>query len=380
MILRSDRWHDLARRSHAMTETVEILDHTGQTVASLDLVGGDVTEDLGATIRHTATLEAVDPTGTLTPTDLHDLLAPTGTRARISRGVAGLDADDPHEAPVPLATVLLTQTTASLDADGRTTIPLQGLDRAGRLQWPTTRSLALHGGQPVPAAIVRALRTVDPTLDVDVLPETPATIPRLLYAADTDMWGHAVEIAATIGSTLAMSRLDRLTMPAAPTIGTPVWRISEDGDAPGTSWAVNAQTVDAADQIPNGVIVIGQHSSLTSVVRGEAWDLNPRSPTYRYGTYGDRPRWIYTDKANTQRAAGNLAREVLQAVGGAAEVDVDVYPPPYWLTVGDTVEVDLPTIGAVGRYLLWRNPTPLGDPNAAARVTLRRSIDPEDMP
>ena len=378
---RTDEWYDLIRRSHTMVEAVEVLDFDGQPIRDadgvpvppLDIVSGDVTEDAGAEVRHTATVEVVDPTGDLAPVDLDDLLMPTGRRLRITRTIDGTTDD-----PIPLATVYLTQTRARLDADGRATIPVTGYDRAVRLQRPTSRPLAVPAGRPVPTAIRDLLLTVDPTLTAEVM-ASEATTPRLLFESDADLWAEAVELAATIGAELYISRDDRLTLRPVPTITpfTPaVWRITEETDPPAfTSTAVSAETVVATDRIPNGIIVVGQHSSMTTPVRGEAWDDRPTSPTFRYGPYGAYPRFVRTEKATTVAAATAMARTILQTVNTATEVDVDVYPPPYHLVCGDIVEADLPSVGASGRYILWSMATPLADPGGPAQLTLRRSIE-----
>jgi len=377
-----DEWLDLVRRSHTMVEAVEVLDHDDTVLTlpdgstTLKVTGGDVTEDAGAEIRCSASIEVVDATGELNPTDLDDLLMPTGRRVRISRGIVDAAGD-----MIPLATVFLTQTRARLDAEGRATVPLTGYDRAVRLQRPTSRPLSIAAGRPWPTAIYNALLTVDRTLDADLM-QSEETTPRLVLATDTDVWARMGEGATVLGAELYISRSDTLTLRPVPVITgrTPsVWRITEETDPPArTSAALSAETIAATDRIPNGVIVIGQHSSMTAPVRGEAWDERPTSPTYRYGAYGQYPRIVRTEKATTPAQATAMARAILQTVNTATEVDVEVFPPPYHLVTGDIVEADLPSVGASGRYILWRMVTPVGDPAGPAQLTLRRSIAEED--
>ncbi|HEX2578620.1 MAG TPA: hypothetical protein VHK88_19915 [Aquihabitans sp.] len=367
-----DEWLDLVRRGHTMIETCEVLDFDGTSLMELDLASGDVTEDAGAEVRHNVSVDIVDPIGELTPVDLDDLLMPTGRRIRVSRGIVGTTGD-----MVPLATVFLTETRARLDGEGRATVPLTGYDRAIRLQRPTSRPLAIPAGRSTPLAIRDLLLTVDPTLTADVM-TSAGTTPRLVFESDTDLYAQAGDLAATIGGELYVSRDDVLTLRPVPLITpfTPaVWRITEEVDPPErTSTAITAETVIATDRIPNGIIVVGQHSSMTAPVRGEAWDMRPTSPTYRHGPYGDYPRFVSTEKATTIAAANAMATAILQTVNTATEVDVEVFPPPYHLVAGDIVWADLPTVGASGRYILWSMSTPLADPGGSAQITLRRSI------
>lgn len=368
MFDRSDEFYDAITRSHTMTETVQVLPDGGDPI-TLDVVGGDVTEDAGADIRHTASLEVVDPTGTLTPTTLGDLLMPgAGARIRVLRGIADVTDD-----PVPLATVYVTDARVSVDGDGRATIPLSCMDRAHRLQTPSVRPLAIPGGQPYTQAILRTLLTADPSLILDEAPVTAALNPRLVWESETDLWAEAQTMAAAIGCDLFVGRDDRLTIQPTPQIAPasePVWRVAEGDDGRACCSAVlEAQTSNTFDGLPDGVVVVGQHSSMTSPVRGEAWS-NPD----RRG----RARWIRTEKATTVAQAEAMAATVLATIGPALEVDVDVYPPPVHLVTGDVVHLDIPSVGATGRYLLWSMTTPLAKPSGPASCTFRRAV--EDNP
>lgn len=372
---RSVDWYQRVTRSHGVVESAQIIDTDGSPVGpAFDVVGGDVTEDFGAEVRHHARLDIVDPTGDLTPTDVDDLLMPSGRRLRISRGIT--ESDEP---PVPLATIFITGSRASLDADGRATIPVVGYDRTVRLQRPSHRPVTIPAARPIVDAIQTVLTVADPTVDFDVSMTTGAISPRLTFESDTDLWSEAAGMAATAGAELFVSRVDRVTVRPVPTTtrwgGDTVWAVTEAVDPPAMSSAVlTAETAIEADRLPNGVVVVGQHSSMSAPVRGEAWDLNPTSPTYRWGRYGAYPRFVRTEKATTVAAATAMARAILQTIGAATEVDVDVWPPPVHLVAGDPIRLDLPSVGARGNYLLARIVTPLASPDAPAQCTFRRSL------
>lgn len=364
---RPDEWYEAISGSHTMTETVEVLVPGGDPV-TLEVVSGDVTEDAGADVRHHVQVEAVVPKGSAaTQAEVEALLRSDTTRLRVTRGVDGIGD------PVPLATVFATESRFRIGEDGRPAVPLTLYDRATRLQTPSNRPLALPAGLAYPQAILRTLLTADPTLAADVPPETAAVAPRLVWESETDLWSEGQMMAAAIGCDLYVSREDRLTIRPTPEIlsgSAPVWRVTEEVDPPArTSAVLEAETLRSRDGLPDGVIVIGQHSSLASPVRGEAWTTSDRT---------GRAKWVRTEKAVTVAQATAMARTILATIGPADEVDVDVWPPPVHLVTGDVVWLDIPSVGATDLYLLWSMTTPLADPSGPARCTFRRAIDPED--
>lgn len=385
---RPEAWLDAVRRSHTAVETAQVLDGDDQPMRGADgvelpalkITSGEITEDAGAEVRHTGQLTIVDATGDLTPREMTDLLAPVGRRVRVRRGIEGFPDDD-----ITLGTMFLTGTRARLDDQGRAEIPVTLYDRTIRLQRPLETALLIAAGRPIPSEIARILRVVEPALDIEPMLTAAAVTPRIVLDADTDVFAEALEFAATIGCDLFMSRDDRLTLRAVPSIGVntqTVWRFSEAADAldePYTSAIVSTETAMETDRIPNGIIVIGQHSSMQTPVRGEAWDERPSSVTYVGGEYGRYARRVPTEKATTIAQANAMARTILQAVNTATEVDVEVFPPPYHLVAGeDIVEVDAPSVGAEGRYILWSMTTPHGDLSAPAACTFRRAINEYD--
>lgn len=360
----SDRFAAAIKGTHTPVETATVIDHDGTTLATLDVVGGDVTEDAGAIIRHHTQMTVVDPDGTLTPTDLDDLLMPIGTRVLVQRGLR-FEADELY----PLVTGWLADSRATLDNEGRATIPLAGYDRCSRLQRDTVRPLAIAPGRPYPDAIYDALLTVDPGLDAELM-SSEWTTPRLLYEAETDMLAETVEMATAIGAELFVSREDTLVLRPIPLrTGTPVWRLVEGATV------VSAEVAWSTDQRPNGVIVIGQHSSMSTPVRGEAWDTDPASPTYRYGPLGENPRFLRTEKAVTPAQCAAMAKAKLEDLGGAQEIDVDVFPAPVHLLTGDVVTFTSERLGMDGvRFIVQRMVTPLATPDGPAQMTLRRGV------
>lgn len=367
MYLASDEFLAAITGDHDMVETVEVLGAGDEVLTTLDVVAGSVTEDGAAIVRHSADITVVDPTGDLTPTDLDDMLMPIGTRLRVSRGLLVNGEAETY----PLATAWLTRSRARLDPDGRATIPLVGYDRSSRLQRPTARPLVVASGQPYPTAIYNMLSTLDGGLDAELM-ASEWTTPSLVYEAETDLLDEAVEMATAIGAEVFVNREDRLVVRPIPLrADNYVWTF-EEGDR---STVLDSEVVWETDGRPNGVIVIGQHSSMPSPVRGEAWDMDPSSPTFRYGALGENPRFVRTEKATTIPQAQAMAAALLQDLGGAQEVDLTIYPPPVHLLCGDPVRLDLPSIGVDGTFLISAMSTELADPSAPAEITVRARIE-----
>ena len=78
--------------------------------------------------------------------------------------------------------------------------------------------------------------------------------------------------------------------------------------------------VVAADQTYNGVIVTGEGSDIGDTPpRGEAWDLNPASPTYLYGPFGAVPTFYSSPLITTTDQATAVAASMLAQTLGKVE-------------------------------------------------------------
>jgi hypothetical protein len=64
----------------------------------------------------------------------------------------------------------------------------------------------------------------------------------------------------------------------------------------------------------NGVIVTGESpGDELPPVRGEAWDMEPSSPTYRYGPYGQVPMFVTDQVVTSEDDATAMATSLLNA-------------------------------------------------------------------
>ncbi len=70
----------------------------------------------------------------------------------------------------------------------------------------------------------------------------------------------------------------------------------------------------------NAVITLGESTSGTPPVRGEAYDLDPASPTYYFGPYGKVPMFYTSSLITTTDQADMAARQLLEHTIGLPQV------------------------------------------------------------
>jgi hypothetical protein len=364
----SDRWRaTVASSDQTVVEIVELLDDSGAVTATLDITGGSVDEDGDAVVRHDFSVTVADPDGLLVPVSIDDTLAPIARRLRVRSGFVW---DDAPAETVPLVTGWLSSVSAR-SSDGE--VAVKGMDRMARLQSPSPRPVTIPSGRPAHLAIRDLLWTVDPTIDF-VLMESEWLLPRLSYEIETDLATQAAGedgLAESIGAELFVNRDDRMELVPVPTAVGPAVASFVEGP---TCTVVDAGMTWDVDDLRNGVIVTAHHSTMTGSVRGEAWDDDPDSPTYRRGTFGEKARFRDTEKATTVGQAEAMARGILEReLGGALEVELDIVPDPS-IEVGDVVWLDLPSVRRTGLFVVANLQFTLGDPSADERMVVRSGV------
>jgi hypothetical protein len=362
----STLWRDTALAgTQVIVETVEVLDERDQPMGpALDVLSGSITEDATSTVRLDFSLTVSDPDSTLSASGVQNSLVPFDKRIRIRRG---FQYDDGSTETTNLALGWLS--FAEIDTDAKIA-SLGGFDRAAFLQQESVRPVQVPAGRSAELAIRDLLWSVDPSLGWDLM-ATDWTLPRLTYEAETDLLAEAVKLAESIGAQLAMTRDDRMRLRPIPTATPPAVCRFEEG--------VNATVLSGSrrwefDQVHNGVIVIGQHSSLPAPIRAEAWIEDPTSFLYRYGSYKERPLRIRTEKVSTYGQALVMAKGALEKESGGAEtIDIEVIPDAS-VECDDVAQVVLPSLGIDSLMVVQRLSLPLGDPSGTMGLTLRTGV------
>lgn len=282
------------------------------------IVAGSVSVSKQAPIRRTLRLTAVDPDGTLA-----DRLQVYGHEVRVYRGIVVAGASE----LVPLGTFGITD-AVNHDADGEVW-EVQGYDRGGVI---TERRFyepyVIAAGTNYGTAIQTLVQTKFPGMvfnPVAFSAMTTSTTPLLVLEAQNDPWGAAVGMARSVGMELLMDPMGVCTLQPEPdptaenvvrtygeSVGYPLLRLDISRTRRGTY---------------NGVVVTGESTSLTVPVRGEAWDTDPGSPTYRYGAFGEVPRFAFNPLMTTTAQCTAAATAELQAeLGSTEQVDYELIP------------------------------------------------------
>lgn len=347
------RFLEEVRGSHRAASWVEVL-HSGVAVATLAPTTGTVEVNGSNAIRRRFTGTLVDPDGDLTPAEAQDLLMPFGTELRAWRGV--IYADGTTEA-ASLGVFRLTDTDVQHDAERGVRLELTAYDRAQRIQRPLTRPVSFTAGTVLEDAIRILLETRWPGIPTR-FPPTGWTTPTLLFDTQEDPWRRAQELAASAGYDLYFDADGVCIMAPVPTAAAqhePVWQY-----APGEAQVLaSVGRRFSSDNVPNGVIVTGTNSGLASSVRGEAWDNDPRSVTYRHGPYGENPKFVRSPYARSNAQAQTQATADLNRGLGIAQ-DLrfaGVVNPAH--DAGDRLLIEDPTARIGEVYIIDRLTIPL---------------------
>jgi hypothetical protein len=329
----------------------------GDLLGILRPTGGRVSVDATRNVRRTSSLTLADETGTLTPSDARDLLAPYGNEIYLWRGLRYLDGTTQD---VPLGVFITTDVEAT-DGDSGVQISVVGSDRSLRIsrnRWtdPYTIAAGTNLADGITALLTNRWADV-----VTAFNSTAYTLPLTVLGADggseSDPWKDALDIAAAAGLDLYFDPDGVARMRPLPDLADiPVTAEYVEG--------VEATILDVGKRITaeglyNGVIATGEGTDLAVPVRGEAWDENPASPTYRFGRLGSVPRFYSSPLIRTAAQAQSAARAMLsQALGATEQVSWSIVPDPT-LEAYDVVRVARQRLGVDAEFIVDSFEVPL---------------------
>jgi hypothetical protein len=331
----TDKFLKTIRYSYTSVSRV-VVKGPNQEPAVLEAISGDVSVDRTASIRRSCTITCVDSEGTLTPRGPESLLTPFGTELRPYRGVV---YDDDTEELQPLGVFRLAKADVS-DKVGSTEIKLEAYDLSRTVKRDRfTSPYVIASTTNVIQAIKDILARTFPDLEYDAVSTSLTTTAPKVYDVGDDPWDAATELATSLGCELYFDVLGRVVI-APPTdvdaLPAPVFDYIE-----GPTCTMTDLSLAYSDEPGfNGVIVIGESlGDEQAPVRGEAWDDEPTSATYRYGPYGEVP-YIHTDQviktaADAQAAATQMLKGLL---GFSSSLSIQAMVNPA-LEAGDVVEV-----------------------------------------
>lgn len=251
----------------------------------------------------------------IVPDTSADALTPFGNEIRLWRGIRYEGTNRVEE--VPLGVFVITSVEVQTTAQG-TTVQVQGSDRSLRIQrarWTEPYQVA---GASVESAIASVLsdRWADVTTALDT---TSRTVTRATFGTDTnsDPWADAGKLAEAAGFDLYFDGdgIARLTEIPDYENATPDATYAEGADAVVLSLTRGISVSDTY----NGVIATGEGAELADTFRGEVWDEDDSSPTYRFGPFGQVPRFFSSPLITSNEQAQAAAAALLARGKGAVE-------------------------------------------------------------
>lgn len=355
----SDRWNETICQSHTKVYYVDLWRYsklkTGalsveKIAEDLPIQSGSVTDDRSAAIRRRCNLRLPG-----TPEVMALLtrnvpgnggLWPTGNELRIRSGIR---YDDGTEETVPMGVFRVAQPTIIRGPDG-IQVELTGYDRSRTISRARFTEPAQFGTQSestynwtyqdlIMRIVQRAYGTrlqdvrdwesfdpsvhVEPVIKFKRVPDP--TKPKLLTVTlDDDPWTVCLNAGLAIGEELQFDQMGDLVMEKIPDPGLQevTYEYIEGEEATFTDLS---RVIDD-ERAYNGVIVTGQSSSTDEkIVRGEAWDTDPESPTYyRPGSgvssnYGPVPYFYSSQYIYNNYQAQEVAKAMLKLVSGFIE-------------------------------------------------------------
>lgn len=347
-------WHtskafDVALRAPQRTwqSRVDIL-YAGELIQALDvLIDGNVSFDRVA-VRRSGTFRLTDPSGALTPRDARDLLTPKGTELRPFRGLVLANGSVEW---VPLGVLRVKQPRISRDSGG-TLIEVTAHDRSAAVkQRRFTDPYVIATGTPTHQAIADIVTS---RLNVDTrITVTGHTTPGLTYDILDDPWEAVEDLALADSLTAYFDPLGSLAV--TPDVPTETGVVYQPGPE---SFLLSTDRFIDGDKAYSGVIVRVEHPE-QDPIRAEAWDLDPKSPTYSLGEFGRVPYGysspVITDLAQAQSAARTLLPKVTKMRQEATLTTIG--HPGH--EVGDLVTVLDPNTKTEGKWVVVGGDVPL---------------------
>lgn len=354
----SQAFRDAVRGSHTAVSWVEILG-AGENVDGWS--DARVKMEALAAIRSTFSMTVLDPVGRYVDRGRpDDLLSRFGSEVRPWRGVR---YDNGTIEAVPLGTFRI-EGNAPVEAGSGFQLTITGRDRSAIVSRRTPRSIAVMNGTPINEAIMAIVRVMLPSARFNLV-EVPEVTGTMLIQAGDSPWEKAVQLAAASGLVLYVDRLGIFcTSPGLDPNAQAVWLFDE---GPNCTFA-DVPTIDkgTGQPVPNGFIVRGNsNGGSSSGIRGEAWDEDPKSPTYRYGRYGENVEVVETDKVRNNTQAQAAAELLLRrALGRSVEFSFSGVPVPH-LDPYDIVWARRRQVGVDESFFLSSYDIPLAVTDAA---------------
>lgn len=377
MTRQTDRFYEAIKKSHTIISWVDIIT-ANQEVIRMPIVDGQVDVDRTAAFRRKLSCQCIDPTGRVTPRTEGEILTPYGTQLRAYRGVRYSDAEDDYEVS-SLGVFRLSKSSITDNNAGSPVIQLEAFDRAREISRDKFKSpYVIAPDTGAMEALKNIAKQTFADLQFDAISSPVTTTAPLLFEAGADPWEAITKLATSMGCEAYFDVEGRLAvLPPHDLDALPSPDFSYiEGD--------NCTMLDLSREyndegVFNGVIVTGESvGDELPPVRGEAWDENPTSPTYRYGPYGEVPTFVTDNLAKTNEQCAMIARSRLSLIAGAtSKIAITALVNPSY-ECNDIVSVKRDKSKVNGLYAIDTFSIPLR--SATQSLTLREQRPANDDP
>lgn len=321
---------DLLGKSLEIVAQVEMTVN-GQSVGYLGdiLPGGYVTIDTTAAQIRTCNFTCLDPTGVLTPSASGGYLSPTSTELTISIGFVYEGQTTMWQQGVFSITECDVSDDVGISTGPGPVLTVTGADRSFRISAnPFENAFSVPAGTTVEAAITSIVQSQAPWLTALNLYPSGHTIAAQVFQVGDDPWQAILQCAQAAGEVAYFDQNGVLVARPAPALGGAPTAISiVDG-----AGQIAAGIVKATSSNPgyNGVVVTGTSAAGTTV-SGSAFDVDPSSPLYAAGPYGERPAPpIQVSAPLTAQQCQAMAVALLpQVLGLTIDVTATILPAPF---------------------------------------------------
>lgn len=344
----TDRFLSEIRTSHTVVSYVMVKSPTQESVR-LEAVDGDVKVDRTVAIRRSCSVTCVDTDGSWTPSGPESILTPFGTELRPYRGVRYVDGT---EEVYPLG-VFRISSAEPVDEEGAVQIKIEAYDLSRAvIRDKFTSPYVIASGTNLVQGIKDILARTFTDLEYDAVSTNLTTTAPKVYDVGDDPWEAVNELATSMGCEVYFDVVGRVVIAPSTDIDAlpaPVFDYIE-----GESCTMSGLSQSYSDEPGfNGVIVTGESpGDELPPVRGEAWDNEPTSATYRLGPYGEVPMFHTDTNIKTQADADAAAAQLLQGLlGFTSSLDIKAMVNPA-LEAGEVIEVERARSHVDGLFLV----------------------------
>lgn len=345
----TDRYIAEIKRSHRSTSYVDIIGPTQQTFR-LTAIDGEVSVDGKGAVRRGFTAKCIDPTGELTPENAASILTPFGTELRPYRGVI---YDDGTTEVYPLGVFRLSKTSVDDSVGGSPAISIESFDLSRTISRNKFTSVyTVDADTNVIDAIKGIVQLTLPDVQYNTISTSIQTSSPQVYDISSDPWDAVTTLAQSLGCEAYFDYQGVLVI-APPTdlaaLPSPEFTYIENQGCT----MISLSRVFTDEPGFNGVIVTGESpGDELPPVRGEAWDMEPSSATYRYGAYGQVPMFVTDQVVTTEEDATAMATALLNAqLGFSSQLTITAGVNSAY-EAGDVIEVQRSRSHVSGLYVL----------------------------